>query len=218
MDRNLDPNPYAPPARDDTAAHSDGGDERIAFETASRGRRLAGVMIDGILGWAIFFGARVIMKGGIPTWSEFSSAQALEKRGLADLVPAAFTLAITGLLIAYRGQSLGKIVMRTRIVDAEGRQATLVNGLLVRTLPFTVIALLPTVLIAMGMSVASAQPLTILIGLVAVIDDIMIFGDTRRCLHDRIAGTYVAVVGTERLRREKRARRAGKKKRRTEEA
>jgi uncharacterized RDD family membrane protein YckC len=108
------------------------------------------------------------------------------------LIPTLFTA--RGALIATRGKSLGKIVVSTRIVDMAGRQVGFRQGFLVRTLLFVAIGALPGVLRAGGLCPATWAPVSGLTVLITVVNFLMLFGSERRCLHDRVAGTYVAVA------------------------
>lgn len=205
-----DYNPYAP-GRDDAP---ESGDDPQAFRPASLGRRFMGAMVDGLFNMVLLYAVRTVINGSPQSYDAMFGPRAQEQNAGTNLVLSLLPLAIMGSLVASRGQSLGKIVMRTRIVDEEGRRAGLYNGFVMRTLPFAAIALVPTALLAMGVvSFQNIQPFTSIIGLVSLVDAAMILGANRRCLHDRIAGTYVAEVGTERPHREDKPRRTRKKKR-----
>jgi uncharacterized RDD family membrane protein YckC len=101
--------------------------------------------------------------------------------------------AIQAYLVAHRGQSLGKIVVKTRIVTADGRQAGLYRGFVLRQLPFIAPGLLVSLLLYLGEPAAFVQPLGTLIKIVSAIDTLFILGTSRRCLHDYFAGTRVAL-------------------------
>jgi uncharacterized RDD family membrane protein YckC len=126
-------------------------------------------------------------------------------------------------LIANSGQSVGKLVLGTRIIDAEGHTAGFFQGFVLRTLPVTLVALLPTLGLAVGLDVATAGVLAILAGLVSLVDCLLIFGAENRTLHDRIAGTYVCSVGTQRVldeeqqAREEKRKKGGKKRKKRRE-
>ncbi len=93
---------------------------------------------------------------------------------LAIAGPVAFLL-LNGLLLAIRGQTVGKLLFRTRIVRSDGERAGFIRIYGVRYLLMQMIYVIP---------VAG--------GIFALIDALLIFaGNEQRCLHDRIAGTYV---------------------------
>lgn len=77
-------------------------------------------------------------------------------------------------LVATTGQSLGKRWVGIRIVRDDGRSVDLVHGVVLRTWLLHACFAIP-----------------VLGGSIAVVDALAIFGSTRRCLHDRIAGTKV---------------------------
>jgi uncharacterized RDD family membrane protein YckC len=84
-------------------------------------------------------------------------------------------------LIAQRGQTVGKIALRTRIVLADGQLPGFVRGVAVRQWPLFAVLMLPS------LTSMSLQPIS---SLVYLADALAIFWGSR-CLHDRIAGTYV---------------------------
>jgi uncharacterized RDD family membrane protein YckC len=88
-------------------------------------------------------------------------------------------LLLQALLIALRGQNLGKLLVGARVVRADtGAPAGFVRGVLLRfALPVTLIFLL-NVLFPLGL-------------LFLLIDYAFMFREDRRCLHDLIAGTKV---------------------------
>ena len=81
---------------------------------------------------------------------------------------------LNGYSLAKRGQSLGKILFRIRIVDAKSREiVSLMRVIVLRWLVWIIITLLP------------------IISLAALINPFFIFKKRRRCLHDYLAGTIV---------------------------
>lgn len=137
---------------------------------ASVGRRLAGFVVDASLNlaWAIPL-ARWMHSEGIvlPDW---------EKK-------LWFTLPMVvnwGLVVA-RGQSAGKWLVGTRIVDAGGQRVGLTRGVLAREIPRIGVDFLPLAL----------PLLTLPIGLLHLADAIWLGRADRRSLHDLVAGTWV---------------------------
>lgn len=163
-----------------------------AAPIASIGKRLLGAVIDNMLTLLAMF----------PTLQHLD-IEALEKSGgtMADVqaiimqsVPqnsmsltAALmigVLIIQAFLIITRGQSVGKIVMNTRIVDQTTRVKTSVmNSFVIRTL-----------LINLGYNLP-------MLGIVVLLADLgmMLFSEQRISLHDRLAKTLVVDARPEQL-------------------
>ena len=158
-------NPFAPPSAQVRDVPETTGD----FTLASRGARLAAVIIDGLAfaliggGYALIFGIlnpSAFMEGG--------------------MVLAGFGVIMLGLvvvnlyLIAARGQTVGKLLMKIRIVRPTGQKAgfwrifglrIFVNGL-ISAIPF--------------------------VGPVYwLVDSLLIFRDSHQCAHDQLADTPV---------------------------
>jgi uncharacterized RDD family membrane protein YckC len=195
-------NPYAPPVESEPHETPPSSDTRIPFEYASLGRRFIGALVDGLLQTAIALPLAYVVPTG-PTRINPASL----------FVASLVVLAINGTLIATRGQSVGKIVAGTRIVDEEGRLPGLVRGFVVRTLPFTAVTSFPFIVGQLGGSASTVDAVEVVTGLVALVDELLIFGTYRQCLHDRIANTYVAIAGTERHLRPRPKKRKKQKKR-----
>ena len=69
------------------------------------------------------------------------------------------------------------------------------NGVVLRSLPLHVIALAPLFAqLAFGAGSLASVLITIVLGFVLLADLIPIFDSSYRCVHDRIAGTYVVSV------------------------
>ena len=72
------------------------------------------------------------------------------------------------------GQSLGKRVMRIRIVHRDGRRMGLARIFFLRGVPMALLGAIP------------------LVGpILSLVDSLMIFGEERRCLHDQFADSIV---------------------------
>ena len=169
----LDANPYSTP------------DARLVDPSAPavpapRLLRLAAALVDALLLLAILVpllwaagaidDARMMMAAHEPFPSAFSV-----KWGMVAFF---VYVALQGWPLHRRGQSWGKRLFDLRVVDLEGRQASLQRLILFRQLPISVLGRIPVV------------------GVVLVwIDLLFIFKASRRCLHDRIAGTRVVRGG-----------------------
>lgn len=191
-------NPYQPPGETPSAP---GGLPRVLrdaggrFVPASHGARLAGALIDGAFTIAlesVFSVLFVLVKYG-----RLASPTAVltldPDLGTTNIVVSTLiALAFQGALVARRGQSLGKIALRTLIVHDNGRVASFYEGFVLRSLPVSGAMLLPKLLEAMGTPAATVRTFSSSVGLLALIDVLMIFGAGSRCGHDRFAGTFVA--------------------------
>ena len=164
-------NPYAPPVahvEDITPADEVG---TLGGRGARLGAALIDLVVNGLVVWALWKLtplAALVMGGALPVW-ELLAIQTLG--GLA-----VFAL-IHGWLLANRGQTVGKMMLNLRIVRSNGERASLARLLGLRYAVGTAISVLP------------------LIGwLYALVDVLLIFRESRQCLHDNIADTIVVVA------------------------
>jgi len=198
-------NDYAAPPDDDD-------DDRYAFRPATLGQRFLGAMIDALFNLVMLYIIRAAMDRVPWDLDDLAGVRAAVKHPGPLFVGTLVPLAFTAWLIHVRGQSLGKMLVGTRIVDEDGRRADLKHGFLLRTFPLIAVGLVPSLLMALGTGLQVVPPLLLLVSLASFVDAGMILGAYHRCLHDRIAGTYVAVAGTERPFRDEAAKRPRKKK------
>ena len=84
---------------------------------------------------------------------------------------------VHGFPLAANGQTWGKKFLKLKIVDLEGRKPSLLRLIALRYGLMRVFGSIPVV-----------GPVY------AIIDDLFIFRDDRRCIHDHIAGTRVVVA------------------------
>ena len=144
-----------------------------------------------ILDWVIFMLAFVPMSmqmvlneaetGKAEDLSEEELLAAMSTTGATGMMITAFL--VLGLLVAHvyflttRGQTLGKMVCRIRIVDLAGQNPGFVKAVLLRFLVNWLICAVP------------------LVGLLyRLTDALAIFRQDRRCAHDQIAGTQVVTA------------------------
>ncbi len=138
---------------------------------ASLRRRLAGHMVDSFV---VVVGGGLLAKG-------YSAAMGMPE---TDLIIAACFLAARApswVLLARQGQSIGKWVARTRVVDAGGKPAGPLRAVLLRE---SVLLFVGALKLAGGRAEDIAR-------LVVLADITAIGGRENRCLHDRLAGTWV---------------------------
>jgi uncharacterized RDD family membrane protein YckC len=93
------------------------------------------------------------------------------------LIPIAIFTLVQVVLVSMRGQTVGKILCKIRIVRSDGSSVGFLHGVLLRS-------------IVMGM--IGAVPLVG--GFVSIADPLFIFREDRRCLHDMLADTIVVDV------------------------
>jgi uncharacterized RDD family membrane protein YckC len=130
-----------------------------------------------------------LLKPGQPfTWTGVTLA--LRGGFLLVLAASALPLGLTvyqWVLLATRGQTLGKRLCSIRIVDTAARPTGFLRALLLREWLFFLVLVLVTVPLSLFFS-------PYLIFLVLLLDPAMVFTDGRRTLHDYFAGTQVRWV------------------------
>jgi uncharacterized RDD family membrane protein YckC len=168
-------NLYAPPK---SAVKDVGGDEALAL--ASRPARLAAVMLDGLLGFIWFAPAYVMnfatlaqQARGNPmaVWINFAKTGGWFYVGALG---ALVVLAIDLTLLARNGQTIGKKLLGIKVVRVDGSPVSLYRVFFLRYVCNTLLTLIP-----------------VLGSLYSVVDSLMIFSESRRTVHDRIADTIV---------------------------
>lgn len=164
-------NPYQPP----TAALPDSPPLQEGEPSlASRGQRLGGAMLDGVIMLALImplqWAAGMFDKwpNVQPSWSE---------QLLWNAIGFCILLLVQSYFWATRSQSIGKIAAGTKIVTLDGERASVGHIILRRVIPLTLLTAIPFV----GQWLPS-------------LDALLIFRKDRRCLHDHIAGTRVVRV------------------------
>lgn len=171
MNPSNDDNRYAPPqAQVEDIPPMAGG-----AQLAGRGARLGAALIDGGLFLAIFGVA-----AAVTPWNVFRPPE--EGQLAATLVTNALGglllfLLFNGYLLARHGQTIGKRLVGLRIVRPGGERASLMRLFGARYL--------------VGWAVNSVPGIGALYGL---IDSLLIFRESRRCLHDNIADTIVVKI------------------------
>ena len=145
-------------------------------ELAGRGSRIGAVIIDSIIIIPAFIGIAMItgfwdeifprLANGIPL--------SLKENLIMFLVGQSVFLMLNGSFLANYGQTIGKKLMKIKIVDMEGNNLGLIKLYSLRYLAFSLLSQIP---------VAG--------GLISLLNILFVFGKERRCLHDRLAGTQV---------------------------
>jgi uncharacterized RDD family membrane protein YckC len=182
-------NPYAPPAAPIAVPVP------VAGEPATRSRRLAGAIVDGLFDLAFQMAPAMVLRGiGLDVFPRAPVHGAFAKAmpsgvlmQLCFLLPAA----VQWTLIARTGQSLGKKAVGTRIVTNDGRTAGFVHGVLYRAGPKYLLSLISTVLGAIHAPELHSAAVGGVIGALFLADWLFILRGDVRCIHDHIAGTHV---------------------------
>ena len=160
------PNPYAPPRAQVDDVAPDG--ER---ELAGRGTRLAAIIVDVI----------VLLAVNIPIawalgWISLDAEPTAAEHVRNTLLGIVLFLVVNGVLLARHGQTVGKRLLGIRIVRSDGSRVDALRMFGIRYGVGWLLELIP----------AQAILLTY-----ALVDALLIFRDSRKCLHDTLADTIV---------------------------
>jgi uncharacterized RDD family membrane protein YckC len=180
-------NRFAPPR----AEVEDQVDGDAVMVDAGRGARLLATLIDGVLPALLGIGMAVAV--AIPAYQRHQQehVRGIEPPALGSGNHLSTTWAwIAGLLLlAYfvyslvlvylYGQTVGKRAMGIRVVRVDGSRVAFSRIVFLRWLPLALVGAIPFV----G-------------GIVGLIDPLLIFRESRQCLHDDIANTRVVEAAT----------------------
>ena len=166
-------------------------DPEARMVDAGRGQRLLAVLIDGLLPAILVIVIAVSV--AIPAYENYRQRRmpgieppqlgsshhlTTEWVLLASLALVAFFI-YSAVLVYLYGQTFGKRMMDIRVVRVDGSRVSFPRFIFIRWLPLAVIGCIPVV----G-------------GLVALLDPLLIFRDSSRCLHDDIANTRVVTASS----------------------
>jgi uncharacterized RDD family membrane protein YckC len=167
-------NPYASPSLESLQAGANYVPE--GGRLATRGERFAGAFIDGLIvlpfafGGGVLLGLGLLASGIAPDSILFQIFSWL----LGTIIGGTIYLTFHGYLLATRGQTIGKLLLKTRIVNEDGTHPDFLSLVLKRYAWLWFVASMPYV----G-------------GFLSLINALMIFRSNCKCLHDDIAGTKV---------------------------
>jgi len=162
-----DPNPYAPPR----AVVRDIAPARAGVELAEPLARLGAHIIDTLIFAAMaYIPFLLFVAVGAMIGSDDGAKLMIVVGGVAFLVGIGVFLVMTVRQLQATGQSLGKKYCNIKVVRADGSPVTLSRVVWLRNVVNWLISLVP---------------------LYSVIDVLFIFGQTRQCLHDKLADTIV---------------------------
>lgn len=162
-----DDNPYRAP--DAVVA-----DVAVAGELplASLGERFLGALVDTVLLLALVL--PIMFMGGYFQAAMTGQAPGIGTQLFYTLLAFGLFCVVQGYPLAQTGQTWGKKVMKTRIVDLDGAKPSLATLLGKRYLPVQLVGAVPFI----G-------------NLLVLVDVLLIFRSDRRCGHDLVAGTRV---------------------------
>ena len=179
-------NRFAPPRAD----VEDQPDAEAGLVEAGRGARFLAVLIDGVL--PMIFGILVAVAVAIPFYERYQQEHvpgieppALGTRHMSMIwawlggfgLLAYFVYSIA--LVYLYGQTFGKRMMDIRVVRVDGSRVTFARFVFLRWLPLAIVGCIPFI----G-------------GIVGLIDPLLIFRESSRCLHDDIADTRVVTAAS----------------------
>jgi uncharacterized RDD family membrane protein YckC len=144
----------------------------VPSNLASRGKRLGGAMIDGIISMVII--VPIMLATGVLQRLFTGKGMTIGQQAAFFVVGWIVFLLLNGYLLLNRGQTIGKVAMKTKIVDRSGNIPNFGELLVLRYLVLGLVAQIP-----------------IIGGLAGLVDALFIFGTERRCVHDYMAGTRV---------------------------
>jgi uncharacterized RDD family membrane protein YckC len=163
-------NPYAPPR----AVVQDMAAAPGQLMPADRGTRLGASILDGLIFGAMvylpFVVAMVASVGLSPLTSENEATQMFGVAGLIALLGFTVWLWLTLTYMQRNGQSIAKKLVGIKIVRADGSRASVSRIVWLRNILNGFISIVP---------------------LYGLLDSLFIFGESRQCLHDKIADTIV---------------------------
>jgi uncharacterized RDD family membrane protein YckC len=171
MSSASDDNRFAPPL-----AHVEDIARTGTGTLAGRGTRFLAILIDALLA-GVAFGVIALLTP-INVFNPKSGTSGFMGVLLIQVVLGfVIFLVIHGYLLATRGQTVGKALLKIRIVRSDGSPATFARIVGLRYLPTSVLA-----------------PIPLVGALYGLVDSLLIFRTSRRCLHDNIADTIVVNV------------------------
>lgn len=176
---------YAPSGSETSAETSAETDEAAAtpvMEPATRGSRAIAMLIDSV-SVAVLVAWPLVQGVGMTGWHGLRQGDATTLDNVAaSVMQALFGFILwAGLNIHFvrqTGQSIGKKMMGIKVVRSDGSKAGAGRIVWLRNGIGMGIALMGAVVPWIG-------------GLYSLVDALMIFSESRRCLHDRLADTIV---------------------------
>jgi uncharacterized RDD family membrane protein YckC len=108
-------NPYCATCKGEELLDVRSGVERGTLDLAGIGRRFGAVFVDGLLMW---IPAGILI--GVIGFANTTSARVNGAWNFWFLIPAVINLAYQALMLASRGQTLGKMALKVKVVGPDG--------------------------------------------------------------------------------------------------
>src|ERR1051325_7077384 len=160
-------NPYAPPS----ATVHDVADPAATLVPAGRGARLGAVILDSVIGGLLVYPPILVGLVAAPAAGDQSGVPAAVVVGLlGTLVGFAVWVYFTVVYVHANGQTIAKKWLKIKVVRSDGSRASLGRIFWLRNVVNGLLSIIP---------------------LYGIIDSLFIFGESRQCLHDKIADTIV---------------------------
>jgi uncharacterized RDD family membrane protein YckC len=160
-------NLYAPPQARVDDVHTEG-----ELELAGRGTRLGAVIVDALIFSAVYW--LMLLFVFHISFHEIATAT-IEKRVVLQIGGIVLFVILNGYLLAKNGQTIAKKLLNIKIVRSDGSAAGLGRIVFLRLAPVWLVGLVPYVGTVAG----------------GLVDPLLIFRQSRKCLHDTIADTIV---------------------------
>jgi uncharacterized RDD family membrane protein YckC len=168
------PNPYAPPSAPVRDLPTAGGQGALA----DRGTRLGATILDGLIFAALVYLPLILgtgIRNIIGADRKVNYAALLTGPGtILAAIGLCIFVALTLRFVLRNGQTIGKKLLGIKVIRSDGSRAGLGRLFWLRNVVLTAISAIP-----------------ILGYLVALADSLLIFRESRQCLHDQIADTIV---------------------------
>ena len=159
-------NRFAPPA-----AHVEDVESVASGQLAGRGIRLVAAIVDGLI-----VGLAILLVALVTPYNAFDPREDALWFGFVLNLVLGFGayLLLNGWLLHSRGQTIAKALFKIKVVRSDGGKASLLRLAGLRYFVTALLSLVPV------------------IGWIyAIVDALLIFRDSRKCLHDNIADTIV---------------------------
>jgi uncharacterized RDD family membrane protein YckC len=164
------PNPYAPPQ----AEVGDAIDRDAGAELASRGARLGAALLDGLIA-SVLIGLPLLVGMNFDAAAAGNWETAFTPVGwiLAGIGSLVYTV-ITIYLVHKNGQTIAKKIVGIKVVRSDRSRASLGRIFWLRNVVNGIPGAIPYIGNVYGL-----------------VDSLFIFGESRQCIHDKIADTIV---------------------------
>lgn len=140
-------------------------------ELATRGKRFVAAMVDGLIAFGVIWLLSLVLSFDL--WNQ-EGRSLWSPRPVDSVIGFGSFLLLQGYLLIKRGQTIGKLIFKIRIVRPDGSAASIGRIIGLRYALASLLGIVP----ALGQ-------------IYAIVDCLFIFHSSRRCLHDRIADTIV---------------------------